>query len=197
MSSSTARTEKGQEHDRLAPYPRRRASVGSRLWPWAGEAGWGGRIGGRQGRRTRHPTTAKTMVRVWCEISSWTCKATARVGVGRIHGGGACSYALYREYGVARRWRHEGRERKEVEWRTRWWQLRRGPSLSWGGMNDQMSRVWRAVPRHDPFNSAWANPSRAACDAWPVASVYSADLVRRDYFFILQKKHMYNLYSIL
>jgi hypothetical protein len=31
MSSSTARTEKGQEHDRLASYPRGRASVGSRL----------------------------------------------------------------------------------------------------------------------------------------------------------------------
>jgi hypothetical protein len=25
MSSSTARTEKGQEHDRLAPYPRQQA----------------------------------------------------------------------------------------------------------------------------------------------------------------------------
>jgi hypothetical protein len=31
MYSSTARTEKGQEHDRLALYPRRRASVGSWL----------------------------------------------------------------------------------------------------------------------------------------------------------------------
>jgi hypothetical protein len=37
MSSSIARTEKDQEHDRLAPYPRRRASVGSRLRPWAGQ----------------------------------------------------------------------------------------------------------------------------------------------------------------
>jgi hypothetical protein len=36
MSSSTARTEKAQGHDRHAPYPRRRASVGSRLRPWAG-----------------------------------------------------------------------------------------------------------------------------------------------------------------
>jgi hypothetical protein len=40
MSSSTARTEKCQEHDRLTPYPLRRASVGSRLRPWAGAAGW-------------------------------------------------------------------------------------------------------------------------------------------------------------
>jgi hypothetical protein len=37
MFSSTARTEKGQEHDRLASYPRRRALVGSRLRPWAGQ----------------------------------------------------------------------------------------------------------------------------------------------------------------
>jgi hypothetical protein len=61
MSSSTTRTEKGQEHDRLVQYPRRRASVGSRLRLWA--AGWGGRIGRRPGRRTGHPTMAKTMVR--------------------------------------------------------------------------------------------------------------------------------------
>jgi hypothetical protein len=62
MSSSTARTEKGQEHDRLTSYPRRRVSVGSRLRPWAGAAGWGGRTGQRPGRRTGRPTTAKTMV---------------------------------------------------------------------------------------------------------------------------------------
>jgi hypothetical protein len=47
-------------------------------------------------------------------------------------------------------------ERKEVEWRTRWWQLRRGPSLLCGGIDGQMSRVWRTGPRHDPFNSVWA-----------------------------------------
>jgi hypothetical protein len=29
-------------------------------------------------------------------------------------------------------------ERKEVDWRTRWWQLRRGPSLSCGGIDGQM-----------------------------------------------------------
>jgi hypothetical protein len=37
MSSSTTHTEKGQKHDRLAPYPCRRASVGSRLRPWVGQ----------------------------------------------------------------------------------------------------------------------------------------------------------------
>ena len=62
MSSSTAHTEKGQEHGRLAPYPRRRASIGSRLRLWAGAAYWGGRTGQRPGRRTGHPMTAKTMV---------------------------------------------------------------------------------------------------------------------------------------
>jgi hypothetical protein len=49
------------------------------------------------------------------------------------------------------------RERKEVEWRTRWWQLKRGPSLSCRGIDSQMGRVWQAGPRYDPFNSDWAN----------------------------------------
>jgi hypothetical protein len=72
VSSLAARMEKGQEQDRLAPYPCRRVSVDSRLRPWAGVVGWGGRIGRRPGRRTRLPTTAKTMVRAYCETSSWT-----------------------------------------------------------------------------------------------------------------------------
>jgi hypothetical protein len=63
--------------------------------------------------------------------------ATARVGieidVGRIRGGGACFYALYREWGGAGGGMRG--ERKEIEWRTRWWQLRRGPSLSYGGID--------------------------------------------------------------
>jgi hypothetical protein len=92
---------------------------------------------------------------------------------------------------VARRWRHEERERKEVEWRTRWWQLRQGSSLSWGGIDGQMSRVWRAGSRHDPFNSAWANPARASCGAWVVASARSAGPARHNYFFVLQKNHIY------
>jgi hypothetical protein len=37
MSSSTVRTEKGQEHDQLVSYPHRRASIGSQLRPWAGQ----------------------------------------------------------------------------------------------------------------------------------------------------------------
>jgi hypothetical protein len=76
-------------------------------------------------------------------------------------------------------------ERKEVEWRTRWWQLRRGPLLSWEGIYGQMGRVWRSGPRHDPFNSVWANPARASCGARVVASARSADPARHDYFFIL------------
>jgi hypothetical protein len=90
-------------------------------------------------------------------------------------------------------------ERKEVEWRMRWWQLRRGPSLSCGGIDGQMGRVWRAGPRHDPFNSAWANLARAPCGAWAVASARSAGPTRHDYFYFTKKSyiHMYNLCSIL
>jgi hypothetical protein len=54
-----------------------------------------------------------------------------------------------------------------------------------------MGRVWRAGPRHDPFNSAWASPARAPCGAWAVASARSARPARHDYFFILQKNRIY------
>jgi hypothetical protein len=62
-----------------------------------------------------------------------------------------------------------------------------------------MDRVWRADPRHDPFNSVWANPTRASCGVWAIASAHSAGPAWL-LFFILQKKsyiHMYNLYLIL
>jgi hypothetical protein len=72
VSSSEARTEKDQEQDRLASYPRRRASVRSRLQPWAGAAGWGGRTWRRLGRQMGRPTTVKTMERACYETSSWT-----------------------------------------------------------------------------------------------------------------------------
>jgi hypothetical protein len=42
-------------------------------------------------------------------------------------------------------WREGGGirgERKEAGWRTRWRQLRRGPSLSYGGIDGQMGRCW-------------------------------------------------------
>jgi hypothetical protein len=58
-----------------------------------------------------------------------------------------------------------------------------------------MSRVWRAGLRHDPFNSVWANPARAPCIAWAVASARSAGLARHDYFFILKKSYIY-IYTI-
>jgi hypothetical protein len=50
-----------------------------------------------------------------------------------------------------------------------------------------MGRVWRDDPSHDPFNSDWANQTRASCGAWAVASARSAGSARHDYFFILQK----------
>jgi hypothetical protein len=46
-----------------------------------------------------------------------------------------------------------------------------------------MGRVWRASPRHDPFNSAWANPAQASCGAWAVASARSAGLARLFFYF--------------
>jgi hypothetical protein len=63
-----------------------------------------------------------------------------------------------------------------------------------------MGRVWRAGPRHDPFNSAWANSARALCGAWAVASAHSASLTRHDYFFILQKiiyTHVQFIFNII
>jgi hypothetical protein len=51
-----------------------------------------------------------------------------------------------------------------------------------GGIDGQIDRVWRAGPRHDPFNSVWTNPTRASCDAWVVASA------QHDYFFYFTKK---------
>jgi hypothetical protein len=75
VSSSASRIEKGQEQDRLTPYPRLQASVDLRLRPWAGAVGWGGRTTRRPGRRTGRPSTVKTMVRACCETSSWTCNS--------------------------------------------------------------------------------------------------------------------------
>jgi hypothetical protein len=67
--------------------------------------------------------------------------------------------------------------------------MRREPSLSCGGIDDQMGRVWRAGSRHDPFNSAWV-----------VASARSVGPAHHNYIFLLYKKsyiHIYSLYSIL
>jgi hypothetical protein len=101
MSSSTARTEKSQEHDRLAPYPRRRVSIGSRLWPWAGTTGWGGRTG----RRPARWRGVRRRQKRWCthdvKRPHGRAIANARVGVGRIRGVDVCSYALCREWGGA------------------------------------------------------------------------------------------------
>jgi hypothetical protein len=98
------------------------------------------------------------------------------------------------ENGVAWMWRHEGRERRSrmtnevvaneartiiIVRRYRW------PN----------GHVWRAGPRHDPLNSVWANPARAPCGAWAVASARSAGPARHNHFFILQKNYIY-IYTI-
>jgi hypothetical protein len=193
MSSSAARTKKGQEQDRLATYPRRRASIGSRLWPWARAVGWGGRTGRRPGRQTGHPAASKMMVRAYYETSSWTCNS---------HCAGQCRGMCWTNTGRKRLlprplprmgWRGGGGmrgERKEVGWRTRWRQLRRGPSLSCGGIDDQMGRVRRADPRHDPFDSVWASPTRVSCCAWAIASAHSDGPAWHDYIFLFYKKRI-------
>jgi hypothetical protein len=70
-----------------------------------GAAGWGGRTRLRSGRRTGRPTTAKTMVphdvKRPCGRAITTTRVGVGAGVGQIRGGGACSYALCREYGAA------------------------------------------------------------------------------------------------
>jgi hypothetical protein len=121
-----------------------------------GGSSWGGRIWRRQRRRTGRPTTAKTMVCAWCETSLWTCNSHC---VSRCWGW--CRTNTGRRRLLLRPlprmgWRGGGGmrgEREEVEWRTSWWQLRRGLLLLCECIDDQMSRVWRAGPSHDPFNS--------------------------------------------
>jgi hypothetical protein len=97
--------EKGQEHDRLAPYPRRRASVGSRQRPWAGQ-----QVGvEEQGKGRKDEWDVPRQRKRWCahdvkrprERAIATARVGVGAGVGRIQGGGACSYALYREWGGA------------------------------------------------------------------------------------------------
>jgi hypothetical protein len=41
-------------------------------------------------------------------------------------------------------------------------------------------------------NSVWANPARASCGAWAVASARSAGPTRLFFYFI--KNHMYTIY---
>jgi hypothetical protein len=105
MSYSTAHTEKGQEHDRLVLYPRRRASVGSWLRLWAGAAvgveEYGeGREGERDARRRRKRWCVHDVKRPYGRVIA-TARVDVGTGIGRIQGGGACSYALCREWGGA------------------------------------------------------------------------------------------------
>jgi hypothetical protein len=52
-------------------------------------------------------------------------------------------------------------------------------------IDGQMSRVWRAGPKHGPFNSAGPGPARDPCRAWAAASARSAGLARHDYIFFV------------
>jgi hypothetical protein len=99
MSYSTASTEKGQEHDRLAPYPRQRRLT-------AATVGMGQQIGvEEQGEGREDEWDVRRRQKRWCahdvKRPRGRAIATARVGVGRIWVGGACFYALCREWGGA------------------------------------------------------------------------------------------------
>jgi hypothetical protein len=131
--------------------------------------------------------TAKTMVCTCCEMSSWPCNS---------HCAGRCwdwcrtnteSKLLFpRPLSIMGRRGGGGmrRERKEARWQTWWQQLRRGPSLSCGGIDDQIGRVWQASPGHDPFNSVWTSPARALCHAWVVGSAHNAGPAPHDYIYL-------------
>jgi hypothetical protein len=57
-------------------------------------------------------------------------------------------------------------ERKGVEWRTRWWPLRRGPSLSYEGIDGQMGRVSvSGEPIRGTANLIVPGPTRHECHA--------------------------------
>jgi hypothetical protein len=190
VSSSATRTKKSQDQDRLA-----RTRVDERRSARGCDRGWGQQVGEEeQGEGWEDERDVRRRRKRWCvhavKHPRGRAIATARVGVGtgvrRIWGGGVCSHAICREW-VARRRRHEGREKKSrmankvttTETRTiiivrryRW------PNR----------QLWRAGPGHVPFNSVWPSPTRASCRAWTVASTHSADPIRHDYiFFILQK----------
>jgi hypothetical protein len=74
-------------------------------------------------------------------------------------------------------------------------QLRQGPSLSCGGIDGQIGRVWRAGPRHDPFNCAWTNPARELYGAWAVASARSVGSARHNFFYFTKNDiYIYIIY---
>jgi hypothetical protein len=176
--------------------------VKSRLRPWVGAVDCGGRTWRRPERWTGHPTTAKTMVRAWCETSSWMCNS---------HCAGQCRGWWRTNTGKRRLlpcplprmgWRGGGCMRGERKSRianevaatdTRTIIIVR--RYRWSNGTCLAGRIG-----HGPFNSVWASLARASCCVWPVASGRSAGPARHDYiYFILQKTyiHMYNLYSIL
>jgi hypothetical protein len=116
LSFSTTRTKKGQEQDRLA---RTRVDEHQSARDYDREQGQ--QIGEEeQGEGREDERDVRRQRKRWCvhavKHPRGRAIATARVGVragvGRIQGGGACSHALCREC-VARRRRHEGREKKQ------------------------------------------------------------------------------------
>jgi hypothetical protein len=139
----------------------------------------------------RRLTTAKTMMRVWCETSSWTCnshyssrcRGWCRTNTGRRR---LLLCPLLRmgwhEGGGMRRDKTSRMANEVVATEAR--------TIIIVSLDGQIGRVWRVGPRHDPFNSVWTNPARAPCGAWAVTSVRSVGLARHDYFYYT-KIHIY------
>jgi hypothetical protein len=147
-------------------------------------AGWGGRIGRRLGRQMGRPTTAKTMVRTCYETSSWTCNSHC---AGRCRGW--CRMNTVRRRLLPRPlprmgWRGGGGmrgERKEAGWQTRWRQLRRGSSLSCGGIDAK----WAMPDRLAQGTTHLIVLGPARHERHAVASARSDDPARYDYIFFI------------
>jgi hypothetical protein len=134
VSSSVARTEKDQEQDRLAHtrIDEHRSACGC-------DRGRGQHVGEEeQGEDQEDERDVRLQRKRWCAHAVKRPRgraiANARVGVGRIRGGGACSDALCREWGGVEAG-HEKREKRSrmanevaateartiiIVWRYRW-----------------------------------------------------------------------------
>jgi hypothetical protein len=54
-------------------------------------------------------------------------------------------------------------------------------------IDGQMSRAYRAGPKHGPFNKAGSGPTRQPYRAWAAVSARSAGPARHDYIFLFYK----------
>jgi hypothetical protein len=151
MSSSVTQTEKGQEQDRLD-----RTRVDKRRSAHGYDRGRGQQVGEEeQGEGREDKRDVRRWWKRWCEHVV-KCPHGRTIATAR-----SVSGLVSDKYGRRRLlthpmprmgWRWGGGrrgERKDAGWRMRWLQLRRGPSLSCGGIDGLMGHVWWADPGHD------------------------------------------------